>query len=155
MDHWISEHCDTKLSRMSHCHISCHVCTCSTTDVRIYTLCACKSVCMCVCMHGSWDKMGRSGKTMNCWFSLTRHAVRKRQFLPFPVSSLPPALPLFFLFISVSFTLCTLRCILHLLFTIPVHLEVISGHTLLEQSHLSERLLSDRLTGWHQPSDKG
>lgn len=33
VDHWISEHCDTKLSRMSHCHISRD--TCGTTDDAI------------------------------------------------------------------------------------------------------------------------
>lgn len=45
MDHWISEHCDTKLSRMSRCNISCWLTSVCNVGLRMSGLCR---VCVCV-----------------------------------------------------------------------------------------------------------
>lgn len=110
-------------------------------------------MCVCECLREKMGEMGEDNELLiPSYLSKAKSASANQLALPLPVSSpafsrylsLPLSLSLS-LALFLSCLLSALRCILHLL-CISVHLEVILGHSCLEQTHLSECRLPVRPT---------
>ena len=145
MDYWISEHCDTKLSRMSHCHISCqrHKCvyTCGSADVSVYTVCVCERERMKMGAIGGYNEPTIPSFSLTGKVSQRTSARPLRSLCLFPRHSL--SLPTF----PLSFAPCPSLYPPSVVVDHSASRSYFGARThCLEQTHLSECLLPVRPT---------